>query len=118
MKMPSLSELQAVFAQDEAAKQDKKPIHRLNYNLDELTCIVYVDGVLCVLEELGQDSQKVILHVNDRTTISDFPIQGDTLSELSEMTGWKVKPEKFLWEVAKALSTKDGASIKHRPRYH
>jgi hypothetical protein len=114
-KMPDIADLRAAFEQDSVAKEKQEKVYpKLLYNHDELTCHIYVNGTLFVLAELNQ-KEDMILHVNDNTNFSDFPMEDTALKELSEIAGFEVTPKTKLWEVAKAVSLSKPA---RRPLYH
>lgn len=113
-----IGSLLAGFEQVEALTPEEKAkkIPEMHLSVDELTNHVFVDATIAVLVTLGLQDRDV-LNVNDRTQMKDFPqADGEALEELSEMAGFEVVEDTFLWQVAKALST--GETPKHRARMH
>lgn len=95
-------------------EEKRKKIPVLTLSVNELTQHVFVDATIAILAELGLPDREV-LNVNDRTQLLDFPqVDAATLEDLSDMAGFDVVPETYLWQVAKALST--GETPKHRAR--
>lgn len=114
----SIGEMMSQFEADHHdEKKGDKPKPRIDLMIDELTCHMYVSGTLAVLAVLGMKDSDV-LHVNDRTTLNDFPTADlETMEELQEMTGLnEVTLETPLWQLAKALVT--GDTSKYKPHYH
>lgn len=107
-----LSDFEKHVGKSDEERRKKVPVLTLSVN--ELVQHVFVDATIAVLAELGLEDREV-LNVNDRTQMMEFP-QADaaTLEDLSDMAGFEVKPDTFLWQVAKALST--GETPKHRAR--
>lgn len=114
-----IGSLSSQFEQEFQKKEEsgEKPKPRLDLMIDELTCHMYVSGSLAVLAVLGMKDSD-ILHVNDRTTLQDFPTaDSEVIEELEEMTGLKdITLETPLWQLAKALVT--GDTTKYKPHYH
>lgn len=109
-----LAGFEAVEALTPEEKAKKRP--EMHLTVDELTNHVYVDATIAVLVELGLTDRDV-MNVNDRTQMCDFPsADGEMLETLSEMAGFEVTNETYLWQVAKALST--GETPKHKARMH
>jgi hypothetical protein len=119
MNGPNFSDLRKQFEQEfEKGKAEERPKHILVSRVDECTCGIYVQGTLAFLAEINQKEEQ-IHHLNDRTQVKDFPLEADMLENLSDMAGFPVTEENYVWEVAKGICLTAGVSQNRKfvPRY-
>lgn len=114
-ELPNFRELMEQHIAD--TKGTEKKIPRLEIMADELTCHVFVNATIAILEVMGQQKE-TIMHMNDRMQVKDFPIEaaGEVMEELGDMAGFPITEETFIWQIAKAIST--GETPKFKPRSH
>lgn len=133
--MPSLSDLMNQFEEEHNNEKEgkvTKKVHELPLYVDDMVCGIYSAATICFLNIVGLKDDN-ILHMNDRHQIKDFPTALECLEELSDITGFNVTDETYIWEVSKAIAaprTLDGVAAglptfnvnarnkRMRPHYH